>query len=191
MEPSSSMKRTAAPALLLLTALISCTTAGTETSPPEQPVDEISAPTTCIGTPGKPTGSDSYRTGASDTEQDGDDLVVTVTVRLQTATGTCVLAKNVLVEIWHTGDDGTYRDDAWRTALRTGADGTISYQTVRPIPEENFPHLHVRVTPRIGAPEDWVIGVTPDTPRELRIDLLVGTATSPTTSQVPASDTGV
>lgn len=185
------MRRTATPALLLLTALLSCTTSGTKTSQLEQPEDDVSAQTTCIGILGKPAGSDSYQAGASDIAQDGDDLVVTVTVRLQTSAGTCLLAKNVLVEIWHTGTDGTYRDDAWRTARRTGAAGTISYQTVRPIAEVNFPHLHVRVTPRIGAPEDWVIGVTLDTPRELRIDLLVGTAPNPTTSQMPASNTGV
>lgn len=176
------MKRTAL-ALLLAAALTACDdTAGDSPSTTER----RSTPAPCTGMPGKPVSSDSYRSGAPDVADDGDELLVTVTVRTRTEDGTCHLGETSLVEIWHTGDDGRYLDDAWRTARYTGKDGTTTYRTVRPRPEENFPHLHVRVTTN-GQSEDWVIGITPDTPSELHLELLIG-APGEKTSIVPTGE---
>lgn len=166
--------------LALTTALTGCI--ADDDGTPLRPAAADDTPTSCTGTPGTPVGSDSYRPGAPDIADDGDELTVVVTVRVRTDDGTCRVGTNALVEIWHTGSTGSYLDDAWRTARRTGPDGTTSYRTDRPVGEENFPHLHVRVTSRNGSAQDWVVGIGPDTPDELRLDLLLESA-SPVTTQ--------
>lgn len=175
--------RRPAPALLILATLTGCAVTDQDTASPAGRGVEIRTP--CLGIPGKPAGSDSYRPGAPDVAGDGEELIVTVVVYVRENDGTCRVVQDALVEIWHTGDEGRYLDDAWRTARRTAEDGTTSYRTVRPVPETNFPHLHVRVSTSDSAPEDWVVGVTPDTPGELRLELLVG-ADASTTTTVPA-----
>lgn len=162
----------------LLCALTGCAETAAGTSPEtNRQTDTPQATVACAGIPGKPPASDSYLPGAPDIEKDGDGLLVEVTVITLEDDGTCRVAPEALVEIWHTGADGRYLDDAWRTARTTGADGATSYLTARPVPEEDFPHLHIRVTPRDAAPQDWVVSITADGPRELRLILLAGSPT--------------
>lgn len=162
----------------LLCALTGCAETAAETSSEtNRKQGTPQATVACAGIPGKSAASDSYLPGAPDIEKDGDELLVEVTVITVEDDGTCRAAPDALVEVWHTGADGRYLDDAWRTARTTGADGATSYMTARPVPEEDFPHLHIRVTLRDDAPQDWVVGITADGPRELRLTLLAGSST--------------
>lgn len=143
--------------LLVLVAACADTTAGRE----EQSVDggnyQAQNPGSCEGSPARSSRSESYRPGAPEIRQDGEDLELLLRV-VSTLDGRCGPARGALVEIWHTGDSATYSPDKWRTALRTDQNGEVTYRTVRPTAAEGQSHFHVRGT-IAGETFEWVIGV--------------------------------
>jgi len=143
---------------------------------------------TCRGSYARGSRSESYLPGAPEVREDGDtiELVLRVVANVE---GRCVPAEGALIEIWHTGDSQTYSPDKWRTALRTGEDGVVSYRTVRPAYAEGQPHFHVRGTFDDEVYE-WVIGVldAPDATleRTLVADIDRGTQSIPGTTILQA-----
>lgn len=66
--------------------------------------------------------------------EEGIILVLTGTVR---SVGSCARLPDALVELWHCDQEGTYDLDTgtmhYRTAVRTGFDGTFRVTTLRPV----------------------------------------------------------